>query len=131
MSCFKLNNGYELRTLNSHQACVAFASEPRPFLILEMNYTSLGKFIGYAYVYIHIRRYMYIPCCHGNDIFYKYVVKLNSIKTYKTWPIGVYVSPTPAYVRKFICDNNTFVSLKPPSLGKIKSSQASRGGTTW
>ena len=49
-----------------------------------------------------------ILCCHGNDRFYifeyTHLIKINI--AYKPWPIGVYmyVSYTPAYVRKFICD---------------------------
>ena len=63
----------------------------------------------YINIWLHLRDIYYVAMVTaGLTPLYIHLIK------YKPWQIGVYVSYTPAYVRKFICD----ISLEPQALGK-------------
>ena len=64
-------------------------------------------------MYIHI--YYVAMVTAGLTPLYIHLIK---IQHSKPWPIGIYVSYTPAYVRKFICDIS-----REPEISQINSSQ--------
>ena len=122
MSCTCI---YMYMHLMKYLTCTCSSSKNTTYLgILYFNFSAeTDKTIIYAVTNRCTCMYiLYILCCHGNDRSYifEYTPHQNSTAYNHGQLVHTYVSYTPAYVRKCICDK----FLEPPALGKYHSSQA-------